>query len=56
MVTDAEVPQRFWTVLQEIFYDDTLRQEMSANIAAFARPDATSAIVDEILNTLNKNE
>ncbi len=56
MVTDAEVPQKFWNVLQEICYDDTLRQEMSANIAAFARPDATSAIVDEILNTLNKNE
>lgn len=49
MVTDAEMAEKFWPVLKDLGENGALRQEMSSSLQQFAKPDATSRIVDEIL-------
>lgn len=53
MVKDLEMKDKFWTTLMQICEDETLRQDMSSNIRFFAKPQATSQIVDEIIKRLN---
>lgn len=52
MVTDAEMPQKFWRTLTELTENEELRREMSNNLQLFAMPDATQKIVDVIVSTL----
>ncbi len=49
MVKDTEMKDKFWSTLMEICESETLRKEMSDNLAYFAKPNATKEIVDEIL-------
>lgn len=56
MVKDVEMKEKFWPTLLEITEDAALREEMSANLEFFARPNATQEIVDEIFSTLNLNQ
>ncbi len=53
MVKDSEMNEKFYNTLNELCLNEELRNEMSANLAFFAKPDATEKIVDEILATLN---
>ncbi len=53
MVKDLEMEEKFWPTLLEICDNPELRTEMSENIKNFAKPHATTEIVDEILSTLN---
>lgn len=53
MVKDSEMQEKFWATLLEITENPVLRQEMSSNLAFFAKPNATQEIVTEILSTLN---
>lgn len=54
MLRDTEMKDQFWTVLTDLISNKLLRIEMSKNIKAFAKPEATVDIVDEILKTINK--
>ncbi len=52
MVKDNEMNQLFWTTLLEMCENPELRTEMSKNMNAFRKPEATVQIVDEIFKTL----
>lgn len=52
MVKDSEMGEKFWNILMELCESETLRKEMSENLAFFAKPNATKEIVDEILNVV----
>ncbi len=52
MVKDSEMTQLFWTTLLEMCENPELRAEMSKNMTAFRKPEATVEIVDEIFKTL----
>ncbi|MEC5394082.1 undecaprenyldiphospho-muramoylpentapeptide beta-N-acetylglucosaminyltransferase [Bergeyella sp. RCAD1439] len=52
MVKDHEMKDRFWEVLSELGLRPELREEMSQNIAFFAKPEAAKHIVDELLKTI----
>lgn len=53
MVKDSEMKEHFWNTLMEITENPSLRGEMEANLAFFAKPNATEQIVTEILSSLN---
>ena len=53
MVRDSEMQQKFLSTLLEICQNEKLRQEMSSNLAFFAKPKATEEIVDEMVRILN---
>jgi UDP-N-acetylglucosamine--N-acetylmuramyl-(pentapeptide) pyrophosphoryl-undecaprenol N-acetylglucosamine transferase len=52
MVRDTEMKDKFWTTLSAICDNKELRNEMSQNIAFFAKPKATEEIVDKIFEIL----
>ncbi|KAA2221619.1 undecaprenyldiphospho-muramoylpentapeptide beta-N-acetylglucosaminyltransferase [Chryseobacterium sediminis] len=52
MVKDSEMQEKFWNTLSEICENESVRQEMSANLKYFAKPNAAKEIVDEIFNKL----
>lgn len=52
IVKDVEMEEKFWSTLQEICENESLRKEMSENLEYFAKPNATKEIVDEIFNKL----
>lgn len=53
MVKDSEMKEQFWNTLMEITENPSLREEMEANLAFFAKPNATEEIVTEILSSLD---
>lgn len=53
MVKDSEMQDLFLPTLMELCENETLRQEMSQNIKFFAKPNATEAIVKEILEQIH---
>ncbi len=54
MVKDSEMQDKFWNTLSEICESEKVRNEMSANLAFFAKPKATEEIVDEIFKVIKK--
>jgi len=52
MVKDSEMQDKFWNTLSEICESEKVRNEMSANLAFFAKPKATEEIVNHILSTI----
>ena len=52
MVKDTEMDEKFWPTLMEICENQNLRNEMSANLQFFAKPNAARDIVDEIIKEL----
>ncbi len=54
MVKDSEMQDKFWNTLSEICESENVRNEMSANLAFFAKPKATEEIVDEIFKVIKK--
>jgi UDP-N-acetylglucosamine--N-acetylmuramyl-(pentapeptide) pyrophosphoryl-undecaprenol N-acetylglucosamine transferase len=52
MVKDSEMQDKFWNTLSEICESEKVRNEMSANLAFFAKPKATEEIVNQILSTI----
>ncbi|MCR5014137.1 MAG: undecaprenyldiphospho-muramoylpentapeptide beta-N-acetylglucosaminyltransferase [Bacteroidales bacterium] len=56
MVKNDETELVLIPKLQELLRDKTKQEEMKANIAQFARPNAAEDIVDVILNVVKQNE
>lgn len=54
MVKDSEMKELFWNTLSEICENESLRKEMSKNIAFFAKPKAAEEIVDNLFRILNE--
>lgn len=54
MVKDTEMDARFWETLTTLTNDEALRQEMSKNIAFFAKPNATQDIVNQMITMIKK--
>lgn len=52
MVRDSEMNEKFWTILEELCENQSLRNEMSQNIKTFAKPFAAKEIVDEIFKQM----
>lgn len=52
MVKDSEMTEKFWPALLSLVHHPQKRQEMSAALSAFARPQATADIVDKIFQIL----
>lgn len=52
MVKDSDMEGNFWSTLIEICQNENLRNEMSGNLEFFAKPNATAAIVNRILELL----
>lgn len=53
MVRDSEMLQKFWPTLIEMAENKEIRTKLSAHIGVFAKPAATSQIVDEMMKALN---
>ncbi|MFC6266822.1 undecaprenyldiphospho-muramoylpentapeptide beta-N-acetylglucosaminyltransferase [Frigoriflavimonas asaccharolytica] len=54
MITDKEMPEKFWNVLTEIIDNETLRSDLANHLKKLGKPEATKEIVDEILKTVLK--
>lgn len=52
MVNDAEVNEKLFAAIQELLFNDTLRESMEAEIAKLAITNADEVIAQEILQTI----
>jgi UDP-N-acetylglucosamine--N-acetylmuramyl-(pentapeptide) pyrophosphoryl-undecaprenol N-acetylglucosamine transferase len=54
LVTDAEAPARLYDEALSLLADEPRQRQLSANVLELARPDATAAIVDELLTIMDR--
>ncbi|WP_317175059.1 undecaprenyldiphospho-muramoylpentapeptide beta-N-acetylglucosaminyltransferase [Hymenobacter qilianensis] len=54
LVTDAEAPVRLYDEALSLLADESRQRQLSANVRQLARPDATAAIVDELLTIMDR--
>jgi UDP-N-acetylglucosamine--N-acetylmuramyl-(pentapeptide) pyrophosphoryl-undecaprenol N-acetylglucosamine transferase len=54
LVTDAEAPARLYDEALGLLADEPRQRQLSANVLELARPDATAAIVDELLTIMDR--
>lgn len=54
LVTDAEAPARLYDEALSLLDDEPRQRQLSANVRALAHPEATAAIVDELLTMMNR--
>lgn len=54
LVTDAEAPARLYDEALSLLADEPRQRQLSANVLQLARPDATAAIVDELLTIMDR--
>jgi UDP-N-acetylglucosamine--N-acetylmuramyl-(pentapeptide) pyrophosphoryl-undecaprenol N-acetylglucosamine transferase len=52
MVTDKEMPEKFWNTLSELIDNEQLRISLTNNLKNLAKPKATEEIVNEILKKI----
>lgn len=52
MIKDSEMKEKFWNTLMEICENETLRKQMSNHLLSFAKPNATTEIVDKIFTMM----
>jgi UDP-N-acetylglucosamine--N-acetylmuramyl-(pentapeptide) pyrophosphoryl-undecaprenol N-acetylglucosamine transferase len=54
LVTDAQAPAQLYDEVLSLLADEQRQRQLSANVRQLARPDATAAIVDELLTLMDR--
>ena len=54
LITDAHAPERLYDEALRLLADPSRQQQLSARVRELARPEATAAIVDELLALIRK--
>ncbi|SMB91491.1 UDP-N-acetylglucosamine-N-acetylmuramylpentapeptide N-acetylglucosamine transferase [Hymenobacter roseosalivarius DSM 11622] len=54
LITDAEAPARLYDEALSLLADEPRQHQLSVNVRQLARPDATAAIVDELLTIMDR--
>ena len=54
LITDAHAPERLYDEALRLLADPSRQQQLSASVRELARPEATAAIVDELLALIRK--
>lgn len=54
LVAERDADEQFWTKLESLIIDASLRTKLGENIKGFARPAATKEILNRLIKLLNR--